>query len=272
MSNMTSRRKQRDATGVTSFMKSATPQCDTQRFHSKWNQWCHKALRHTPHNAVWSCANRVATPACWMKDPDLHPSLPTSSAQLKMTLQSTSFYVTLSSHPDLTPTAVRRRIITTVCVSLRQRAVTKRERATRNLPPAMLHANKHGNISAIRSWEIWQKWCHEKWPTVFQTRRRLGFTSAHLCAATSPDCTEHYWDIHIYESMFAGVRRWLTRTPASLSCLLVLKTVRPWLSEGGKYRHDRKEFYPSSGSSNRYQRDSKCDKNEFGIIRSENWP
>lgn len=113
------------------------------------------------------------------------------------------------------------------------------------------------------------------WPKttkVVERRRRFGFTSAHLCAATSPDCTKHYWDIHIYESMFAGVRRWLTRTPASLSCLLVLKTVRPWLSEGGKHWHDRKEFYPSSGSSNRYQRDSKCDKNEFGIIRSENWP
>lgn len=45
---------------------------------------------------------------------------------------------------------------------------------------------------------------------------RPGFTNAHLCTVTLPDCTKHYKHIHIYQSTFVGVIKQVVWTLAQL--------------------------------------------------------
>lgn len=57
------------------------------------------------------------------------------------------------------------------------------------------------------------------------TRVGPAFTNAHLCTVTLPDCTKHDKHMHIYQSTFAEVVKWVVRIfppalPAYTKCVL----------------------------------------------------
>lgn len=68
---------------------------------------------------------------------------------------------------------------------------------------------------------------------------RSGFTNAHLCIVTLPDCTQHYWHIHIYQSMYVEVIKQVMCSlgPACLPAYAkyVLECQRRWIPALLKY-------------------------------------
>lgn len=53
---------------------------------------------------------------------------------------------------------------------------------------------------------------------------RSTFTNAHLCKVTLSHCTRHYQHIHIYQSTFVGVIKWIAWTHTQLPWPLITNT------------------------------------------------